>query len=85
MYYLFQDPAPYEGDQYFIQLTFNGQLVDTCTEWTSSIPSTVSFTPARRACSDWSTLDEWLSHDEFVLLTTSPTPITSSTHPEFLI
>ena len=85
MYYLFRDPVHYEGDQSFIQLTFNNQRVATCTEWASSIPTTPSFTPAYQACDDWSTLDEWLSHDDFILLATSPTPITSLTHPELSI
>lgn len=84
MYYLFTD-SDIDNPNYFIQLTFDGQFVATCTEWTENIPKTPEFTPAFNVCDSWSTLDEWLSHDEFILLTASPTPITPITHPELLI
>ena len=81
MYYLFTD---LDTDK-FIQLTFNGQLVATCTEWTENVPEIAKFESAFNTCDSWSTLDEWLSHDTFRLLTTSPNPITPFTHPEFSI
>lgn len=84
MYYLFQDTNP-DHRNYFIQLTFNNQLVTTYTEWTKSVSSTPTFTQVDHISEDWSTLDEWLSHDTFALLATSPTPITSLTNPELLI
>lgn len=84
MYYLFQDTDP-DHLNYFIQLTFNAQFVATCTEWTKSVSSTPIFVQVDHLSEDWSPLDEWLSHDTFVLLATSPTPITSLTHPELLI
>lgn len=84
MYYLFQDTECSNYD-YLIQLTFNDQLVATCTEWTSSIPNSPIFRNVKHLPEDWSTLDEWLSHDTFALLATSPTPITPLTHPELLI
>lgn len=84
MYYLFQDTNS-DHLNYFIQLTFNDQLVATCTEWTKYIPNFPIFIQVDCLSGNWSTLDEWLSHDTFALLTTSPTPITPLTHPEFLI
>lgn len=84
MYYLFTD-ADTDNLGQFIQLTFDGQRVATSTDWTNSIPLTPSFEPAYHETCSWSTLDEWLSHDTFRLLTTSPTPITPLTHPEFSI
>lgn len=84
MYYLFQDPSS-DNDEEFIQLTFDGQLVDTRTGWSAYIPDIVTFTKAVHTSGNWSTKDEWLTHDEFILLATSPTPITSLTHPELLL
>ena len=81
MYYLFTRP----GVPTFIQLTFNGQRADTCTEWSSVLPNVPEFRPAYAVCDDWSTLDQWLSHDEFALVTSSPNPITSLTHPELYL
>ena len=81
MYYLFT----YPGESMFIQLTFNGQSVDLSTEWTKMLPSVPGFMSAYDICDDWSTLDQWLSHDEFVLVTSSPNPITSLTHPELYL
>lgn len=81
MYYLFTHP----DKSVFIQLTFNGQSVDTCTEWISVLPSVPEFEPAYDVCDDWSTLDQWLSHDNFVMVTSSPNPITSVTHPELYL
>lgn len=84
MYYLFTNLDTTDTCE-FIQLTFDGQLVATATEWTKNIPKIPEFAPAFDMCTSWSTLDEWLSHDTFRLLTTSPTPITLITHPEFAI
>lgn len=84
MYYLFQDPSS-DGDEKFIQLTFNGQLVDTRTAWSPDISDTATFIKANYTSGNWSTKNEWLTYDEFVLLVTSPTPITSLTHPELLL
>lgn len=84
MYYLFQDTETSNYD-YFIQLTFNDQHVATCTEWTKSVSNSPTFIQVDNLSEDWSTLDEWLSHDTFVLLATSPTPITPLTHPEIFI
>lgn len=81
MYYLFT----HLGKSTFIQLTFNGQRADTCTEWSIGLPSIPAFAPAYDACDDWSTLDQWLAHDEFALVTSSPNPITSLTHPELYV
>ena len=84
MYYLFQDLSS-DTDENFIQLTFDGQLVDTRTAWSPDISDTATFTKAVHTSGNWSTKDEWLTHDEFILLATSPTPITSLTHPELLL
>lgn len=82
MYYLFVNTRPRAS---FIQLTFDGQTVDTCTEWSYSLPNIPTFEYAYDNCDSWSSLDEWLSHDEFTLVTSSPNPITYLTHPELYI
>lgn len=84
MYYLFQYLSS-GNDKKFIQLTFNGQLVDTRTTWSPDISDTIAFTKANYTSETWSTKNEWLTHDDYILLTTSPTPITSLTHPELLL
>ena len=81
MFYLFTHPDKSK----FVQLTFDGQFVDLCTEWSSVLPSVPEFESAYDVCDKWSTLDQWLAHDEFVLVTSSPSPITSLTHPELYL
>ena len=84
MFYLFTKPN-HPANSTFIQLTFDGQSVDLCTEWNSVLPSTPEFESAYSTCDDWSTLDQWLAHDEFVLVTSSTNPITRITHPELYL
>lgn len=79
MYYLFYSP----GSNKFIQLTFKRNRVATFTDWSHSIST--DFHKRTPSSGDWSTKDEWLSEEEFTLISSSPTPITPENHPEYSI
>lgn len=79
MYYLF-----YSSDSNkFIQLTFKRNQVATFTDWSHSIP--IDFHKRTSSSGTWSTKTEWLSEEEFTLISSSPTLITPEHHPELLI